>query len=850
MFKVTWRNLVARKLRLLLSAFAIVLGVAFVAGSLIFTDAMGGAFDDIVEGSTAEVEIAYEGAGDWDSQQDSRTIPADVVDRLRELPEAGSVHPLTMLQSVFVIGEDGKVVGGNGPPGLAFNYTGAEAITGKPIVELVEGDLPGETSGDLPEIALDVDTAEKSGYVVGDTAKLVTPGTPPSIEAEIVGLVEFGSGGLNGATLTIFDLGYMQEQFFGGQDVYSAVSLNTAEGVTQTELAEAAQEVLPDDIVARTGDEVVETNQAQIEEILGFLNTFLLVFAAVSLVVGTFLIINTFSILVAQRSRELALLRALGASRGQVNRSVLLEAAGVGVIGSTLGLGGGYLVALALKAVFGFFGLDLGGVDFGVQLSTVVAAYAVGIVVTVVAAYLPARRASRLMPVQALRDDVAMPESSLHARILVGVGLVLLGSVGMVGGLAGWWDRELWSIGLGMLAILVGVSLLSPVLGRPVIALFGVLYRPFGTTGLLATQNSFRNPRRTAATASALMVGLALMAMMSMIGSSARASTDVAIEESLTSEYVVSNAIGQPFSPDIAAQIREVDGVDAVAALRYGSAEVDGERVFMGAVNPDDFLAAMDVEMDEGSLEDLTTETVAISDRVAESRGLARGDEVQLVFQGGEVTAEVVAVFGAGAAMPTEWLTTHETFAAGGMAELDSMLFVTREEGASEEAVTADIDTVLADLPTVTLKDPQGFADEQKEQIDQFLLLINALLVLSVLIALLGVVNTLALSVIERTREVGLLRAIGMSRSQLRTMIRLEAVVIAVMGALLGVGMGVTFGWALLRAIRDEGLTELVVPVGTLSLFVLAAAVLGVLAAVFPARRAARLDVLKAITTE
>lgn len=849
MFKVTWRNLVARKLRLLLSAFAIVLGVAFVAGSLIFTDAMEGAFDDIVEGSTADVEIAYEGAGDWDSQQDSRTIPADVVDRLRELEGAASVHPVTMLQSVFVIGEDGKVVGGNGPPGLAFNHTGAVAITGKPIIELVDGELPG-SGATRPEIALDEATAEKAGYGVGDTVKLVTPGTPPTIEAELVGLVEFGSGGLNGATLTVFDLGYMQEQFFGGEDVYSAVSLNTADGVTQTELAEAAQEVLPAHVVARTGDDVVEKNQAQIEEILGFLNTFLLVFAAVSLVVGTFLIINTFSILVAQRSRELALLRALGASRGQVNRSVLLEAAGVGLIGSTLGLGGGYLVALALKAVFGAFGLDLGGAEFRVALSTVVAAYAVGVVVTVVAAYLPARRASRLMPVQALRDDVAMPESSLHRRLLGGVALVLIGSLAMVGGLAAWWGRELWSIGLGMLAILIGVSLLSPMLGRPVIALFGLLYRPFGTTGLLATQNSFRNPRRTAATASALMVGLALMAMMSMLGSSARASTDVAIAEALTSEYVVSNAIGQPFSPDIAAQIRDVDGVDTVAALRYGGASIDGDRAFMGAVDPKDFLAAMDVEMSAGSLEQLSTGTVAVSERVAESRGLSRGDEVTLQFQGGEVTAKVIAVFAAGAAVPTEWLTTHSTFARGGLAELDSMLFVTRDPGASEETVTGDIEKVLADLPTVTLKDPQGFADEQKAQIDQFLTLINALLVLSVLIALLGVVNTLALSVIERTREVGLLRAIGMSRRQLRTMIRLEAVVISVLGALLGVGMGVSFGWALLRAIRDEGLTEMVVPVGTLSLFVVAAALLGVLAAVFPARRAARLDVLKAITTE
>ena len=847
MLKVTWRNLVARKLRLLLSAFAIVLGVAFVAGSLIFTNAMGGAFDDIIEGSTADVEIAYEGANDFDSQQDARVIPASVVKDLEKLPEAEGVHATTGLLTVFVIGADGKVIGGSGPPGLAYNPTEARAITGKQITTLTEGELP-----DGPgEVALEISTAEKAGYEIGDTVTLVTPGEPPTLEAELTGLVEFGAGGLNGATLTIFDTEYMQEAFFGGRDVYTAISLNAAEGVSQKELAEAAQEVLPKGVVARTGDAVVAKNQAGIDEFMGFLNTFLLVFAAVSLVVGTFLIINTFSILVAQRSRELALLRALGASRRQVNRSVLLEAFGVGVVGSTLGLLGGYVLALGLRALFGVFGLDLTGAEFTVTPTTILASYAVGIVVTVVAAYIPARRASRIAPVQALRDDIAMPESSLRIRVLVGGLLVVGGAVSMATGLAEVGGEVLLQLGLGMLAVLIGVALLSPLIARPVIKAFGVLFRPFGSVGRLATENSLRNPRRTAATASALMVGLALMAMMSILGSSASASTDEAIESTLTSEFVVSNAVGQPFSTDVADQIRELDSVDTVSSLRYAYPKVEGGGdAWLAAIDPSDFAEVMDVPMIAGTIGALDEGKVLIGAGPAEGGGYEVGDTVTLEFQGGNVDVEVAGIIDTSGAVPAEWLVTQETLEKGGLAPLDSMLFITKVDGASTEELRSGVAEITEELPTVTLKDPQEFADEQKSQINTFLYMIYGLLVLSVLIAILGVVNTLALSVIERTREVGLLRAIGLSRRQLRTMVRLESIVIAVFGALLGLGMGLAFGLSLMRALEDEGLTEVVVPWLTLVACVLAAAVVGVLAALFPARRAARLDVLRAITTE
>jgi putative ABC transport system permease protein len=847
MLKVTWRNLVARKVRLLLSAFAIVLGVAFVAGTMIFTDAMSGAFEDIIEGSAADTEIAYKGAGNFDSGQDNRTIPASVVKELEKLPEVDSVHPQTILQTVFVIGRNDKVIGGNGPPGLAMNATSANALTGKPILETTEGALP-----DGPfEVALDVDTADKGGFDVGDEVSLVTPGRPPTMKVKVTGLVEFGSGGLNGATLSLFDLEFMQHQFFQGRDVFNSISLNAAPGVSQRQLADAAQTVLPEGVEARTGDEYVEKQKETLQEIMGFLEWFLLVFAGVALVVGVFLIINTFSILVAQRSRELALLRALGAGRGQVIRSVVAEALVVGAIGSTAGLGVGYLLALVLREIFGRFGLDLSRAEFPVESATILWSYAVGLIVTAIASVLPALRASRIAPMAALRDDVALPEATLRRRVVVGAAGTALGALGMTMGLVGEGIWGLILIGAGILLVLIGVSLMSAMLGRPMLNLFGVLYRRlFGTVGNLATENTLRNPRRTAATASALMIGLALMAMMSIFGASASASTDAAFEQSLTSQFVISNVVGQPFSTDVAAQVRRAEGVAGVAVVRQAFPQVDGGMAFVAAMRPKDIPFAFAIPMAAGSLTDLGRGKVAVSERVADNKGLGVGDKVKMEFQGADVDLTVVALFGSGGVVPGNYLVTPDTLVRGGLQPLDSQVFVTKEPGADTDEVRAAIEKITDDLPTVTVKDPEGYADEQKGQINQILYMIYGLLGLSVIIAILGVINTLSLSVIERTREVGLLRAVGLSRRQLRTMIRLESVVVAVFGAVLGVLMGVIFGSTLVLALEDQGLTDLAIPWLWLAGFLVAAAFVGVLAAVFPARRAARLDVLRAIATE
>ncbi len=845
MLRVTLRNLAARKIRLLLSGFAIILGVAFVSGTLVFTNAMGGAFDKIIEGSTGEVEIGYEGANDFNSLQDNRTLPASLVSKLESLDEVDEAYATTASQSVFVIGSDGKVVGGNGPPGLAFNYAGARNLAGDPIVSLVDGDFP-QREG---EVALDVDAAEKGGYEIGDEVELATSGKPPVLKQTLAGTVDFGSG-LNGATLTVFETRAMQDLFFDGKDVYSSITLAGADGVSQAQLRDAAQEVLPEGVLARAGDDVVDENKKALDEVLGFITTFLLVFAAVALIVGVFLIINTFSILVAQRSRELALLRALGASRRQVNRSVVLEAVVVGLVGSTAGLGVGYLLALGLKWLFGTFGLDLGRADFPMTWSAVIASYTVGLVVTTVAGLLPARRASRIPPMAALRDDVALPESALRMRVIVGSGLFVVGAVLMGISFEQNGTLALSLLGAGIFGMLIGVALASAVLGRPLIAGFGVVYRRlFGSVGTLATENSLRNPRRTAATASALMIGLALMSLMAVIGASASATTRTTFEQVITSQYIVSNVVGQPFSTDVADQVRDVDGVVDVAQVREVFLDGKGGG-FIGAIDPEDFGLAIAFPMVQGSLADLRPGTVAISQGRADSQGLRLGDTVTLDFQAGEQKLEVAAIYAVDNGLGYDLLVTQKTLLDGGLAPLDSYLYVVADPSADNEQVGDDIAAIVEDLPTVTVKDPEGYVAELQAQVNQFVNLIYGLLGMAVVISLLGVVNTLSLSVIERTREVGLLRAVGVSRFQLRSMIMLEAIVIAVFGALLGVVMGTGFGTALVNALKDDGLTDLAVPWGTLLVFVLIAGVLGILASLVPAWRAARLDVLKAVGSE
>jgi putative ABC transport system permease protein len=847
MIKAAWKSLLARKVRLLMSTFAIVLGVAFVAGTFVFTDTLSRSFTALFASTAGDVVVRPAGGTTDDGSPTTRTMPASLVDELAGVDGAARADGTVTSVGVFVVGEDNKLIGGQGAPGLGVNYNDAPAGLGLPGLDIVQGEVPDRAG----EVAIDESTVEKAGYRIGDRVHLVTSTDQPVLTPTLVGIASFGAGSTNGATFTIFDTETAQDLFLGGKDRFHDAWVTAEPGVSQDELRDRVAAVLPAGFEAVTGDTAADESASDLLEAISFITTFLLIFAGISLVVGSFLIVNTFSILVAQRSKELALLRALGASRRQVTRSVLYEALALGAAGATIGLGLGVLLAIGIRVLFANFGLDLSGQSLIFAPRTVVASYAVGILVTVAAAYLPARRSSRIPPVAALRADVAMPEAALHRRLVLGGALVLAGAGGLAAGL--WADvpRAGFWVGGGILAVLLGVAATSPVVGRPFVALVGRVYRRlFGTVGRLAAENSVRNPRRTAATASALMIGLALVSTMAILGSSAKASVDRTIEENFTGDLVVSNVIGVPFSPAIADRIEQTDGVASVSRVRYAVGEYDGHRQGLLGVQPETLDSVVNVDMIEGSPTDLRDGTVLVAEAEAKDAGLEVGDTITYRMPTGTKHYRVVGINADNPVLSYPFTTTLGTLLDAGFERADNYLLVTKGAGADTAQLQRTIEQQTAELPTVTVKDQQGFADEQRAPIDQMLVLIYALLGLALVIAVLGIVNTLALSVIERTREVGLLRAIGFSRRQLRRMVRLEAVAISLLGAVLGVGMGVLFGLALMTSLRDDGLEVVSVPVGQLLAFVVASAVVGVVAAVFPARRAARLDVLTAIAAE
>src|SRR5215207_3040990 len=840
MLRVTLRNLMARKIRLVLSAFAIVLGVAFLSGSLIFTDTMDKSFDNIVSGSVSDATVRLSGLGQGGLDDviniESRTLPASLVPRLAAAPGVARADGSVDGQGLFVVKKNGKLLGGTGAPTLAFNFSDAPNMNGQPSVTISEGREPRRDG----EVAIDERSAKNAGYAVGDTVRMVTAGNEPRVEATLVGYAEFAGGGTAGATLVFFDTPTAQRLFLDGKDAYTSVSLTGKDGVSQQQLVDAVRPLLPDSAAALTGDAVADEFKSIIDTVLGFLNTFLLIFAGIALVVGTFLIINTFSILVAQRSRELALLRALGASRRQVTRSVLAEAAAVGLLGSTLGLVLGLGLASLLRTIFANFGLDLSGNSLVFAPRTIIVSYVVGVFVKMFAAYLPARRAARIAPVAAMRDDIALPEGSIRRRMLIGVALAVIGVVLLTTGLIGEGSSGAIKVGLGIFSILMSISLMSPVLSRPVLVVMGAAYRRlFGTVGRLATLNSLRNPRRTAATASALMIGLALVTTMSVLGASINKSIDVGVKKEFTSDYLVSNAIGQPFSPTIAEDIRSVDGVGTVAPSQTISLEIGDDRFNVSAGDSRALGEIFDIDYVKGGPA-LKDGQIALTEDKADSLGVKVGDAVKLKFAGATVPATVSGLYKSTYVVAAA-VTPFSTVTAGKVQRADSTVAVNAKPGVDKAELGRSLEAVTKDFPTVTVQNQDDFSEAQRSQVDQLLYLIYALLGLAIVIAALGIVNTLALSVIERTREIGLLRAVGLGRRQLWGMITLESVAIAVLGALLGIAAGLLFGIVLQQAVADQGITDLAIPWTRLALFVVVAGLVGVIAAVLPARRAAKL---------
>ncbi|GAB2758029.1 ABC transporter permease [Nocardioides salsibiostraticola] len=852
MFRLTLRNLMARKVRLFMSALAIILGVGFLAGVLTFSSGLSKTFDGIISGSTPDGIARPADTNSFDSTgagNNQALTPADV-EKLAALPEVAQADGNVDGFGLYLLDPEGELVGTGGAPTLSFNYTDTPNLLGEPALTLDAGQWP-EGPG---EVALDAAAAESAGYAVGDQVTVIPPrvtGTDViTRQLTLVGIAGFNGGGTAGATLVVFSTSGAQEVFLGGADVFTSVSLTAADGVTQEALVAAADTVLPAGFEGVEGDTVADESQAAIGEFLGFINIFLGTFAVVAVIVGGFIIANTFSILVAQRVRELALLRALGASRKQVRRSVLIEAALMAVLGSTLGLFIGLGLARGLAAVFGSVGLDINASVLNLTPTTIALAYGVGILVTLVSAYLPARRASKVAPVAAMRDDTDAGEGSLRRRTAIGSVALVIGAGLAAAGVTGAPGNDAAYIGAGSVIWVLTVAALAAVLGRPVLlASRSVFTGLFGTTGRLAGDNAIRNPRRTGATASALMIGLALVSAVGVLAASLSASSNKLVDEQFEADFLVQSPVFGSFPVAIGDQMAALDGVAVVSRQQAFSAVVadDQDPSFVMATDSA-FGDVYTLSMLEGT-DRLDSGNVLVDDTTATAYDLDVGSTLDLSFPGDQTLPVTVTGIFAESQVAGPINVDLSLLEEAGITRIDNALSVNVTDGADVSAVKAELDRVVEDLPIVAVQDKQDFAEAITSQINQLLYIVYGLLALSVIIAVIGIVNTLSLSVLERTREIGLLRAIGLSRRRLRLMVTLESVTISLMGAVLGLVLGVIIGVLLQRSLRDD-LSELGMPLGSLLVFLLIAVVFGVLAAIVPAVRASRMKVLDAIATE
>jgi len=847
--KLILRNVGARKARLAMSALAIVLGVAFLSGVLVFSAGLSKTFDGIIQGTTPDGLVRVEGAESFtagESGVSAATISPAVVEKLTALPEVELAEGNVDGFGMYVVDSDGDLLGGTGAPTLAFNRTEAPNMDGGKVLALLDG----RWGTGAEEIVLDEGSAEKAGYAIGDTVKLLTPAGQLERSATLVGTAEFNQGGTAGATLIIFDTPGAQEVFLGGRDAFTTVGLTAAEGVSQADLVAAANTVVPDGFEAVPGDQVVEESQDAMAQFLDVIKTFLLVFALIAVIVGAFIIVNTFSILVAQRTKESALLRALGASRRQVTAAVLAEAFVMALFASTVGIGLGWALARGLAAMFSSVGLDIESTFLTLSTATVATSYAVGIVVTLVAALLPARRAGKVAPIAAMRDDAAPTRGSLKRRTAIG-GVVLAASAAAA--IAGVTDAPgmpaaAW-VGVGAFVSLLTVAVLSPVIGHPVLAACRAVFgRLFGTTGRLAGENAMRDPRRTGATASALMIGLALVSTIAVMAGSMKASIDQLVDEQFAPDFIAQSVVFAPFSTQVGDQMEKVDGVATVSRQQLMEAQIDGETESIGAADAS-FDDVSRLEAGQGSV-DFGAGKAILNEDKAEEEGWKVGDTLKLTFPGGrEVSIQVGGIIRDNSVVVFGINVPLEVVEQAGIQRQDNALSIVLADGADAGTVQEGLEAVVEPVPLVEVNDREGFAESIRGQVNQLLYMIYGLLALAIIIAIIGIVNTLGLSVLERTREIGLLRSIGMTRRQLRGTITLESVAIAVLGAVLGMALGLVYG-TLLQQVLKEDLAVLAIPFSQLVVFGGIAVVVGVLAAVIPAARASRLNVLEAISTE
>ncbi|MFR0353038.1 ABC transporter permease [Streptomyces sediminimaris] len=842
MFRTALRNVLAHKARLLMTVLAVMLGVAFVSGTLVFTNTVSDAFQNSSTKGFDQVDVAVRAKSRADKGNTISKAPEltqAMLDRSAKVP--GAARAVGVVSGfTAVAGKDGKLVG-RGFQSQGGNYWG----TKDPRYPLKSGSAPHGAH----QVAIDAKTAERTGYKVGDTVRLSVDG--PVLTPTISGVFTTDDGNVAaGGSLALFDTATAQK-LFGKPGTYDEIDVKAAAGTSQTALKAGLDKALGTRLLeTTTGRKLADDQARQISSSMSGLKQGLLVFAGIALFVGTFIIANTFTMLVAQRTKELALLRAVGASRRQVTRSVLIEAFVVGVVAGVTGLVAGIGIGAGLRALMGTLGGSVPDGPLVITPGTVAAALAVGVVITMLAAWLPGRRAAKIPPVAAM--------SSVHAKATT-KSLVLRNTLGALFSGAGvavvlaattmnGSDGQA-PMGLGAVLLIIGVFILTPLLSRPLIAAAAPVLRLFGISGKLARQNSVRNPRRTAATASALMIGLTLITGMTVMAGSLQKSIDKMASSAIRADYVVSMANGNELSPGVDRKLAATGEVTDTSPLRNVYSRIDGTGESLTGVNGAAIAKLTDLKVDEGAFE-VGGSHVVVDQDTAKSHGWKEGSSFTAHYEDGKSTPLTVSGVYEGNELIRGILVDSATVTPH-MSDPGDMQVLVKTAGGASGATKDKLEKALGSNPAIKVQSKQDLSDDIARMFTLMLNMLYGLLAMAVIVAVLGVINTLAMSVFERSQEIGMLRAIGLDRKGIKRMVRLESLVISLFGGVLGIGLGVFFGWAAGELLGTKMATyELVLPWTRMAVFLLLAATVGVLAALWPARRAARLNMLAAIKSE
>ncbi|MEV5611066.1 FtsX-like permease family protein [Streptomyces sp. NPDC052225] len=843
MFKTALRNVFAHKARLLMTVLAVMLGVAFVTGTLVFTNTISSALEKSSSKGFDQVDVALtpgSTAAEGDRVSKEVKLTDATLKKARGVDGAASAYGVVSGYAA-VADQDGKLVG-NGFSTKGGNYWGTEDSR----YPLTSGTAPHGAN----QVALDAETAERAGYKVGDQVRMSIDG--PVLTPTVTGIFTTDDGNVAaGGSLALFDTATAQ-QLFHKQGAYDEIDVKAAAGTSQDQLKANVDKALGDAAVhTDTGRQLADDQAELIESSMSSMKTMLLMFAGIALFVGIFIIANTFTMLVAQRTKELALMRAVGASRRQVTRSVLLEAFCVGAVAAVTGLAVGVGIGAGMRALLGRTGAILPDGPLVVSLGTVVSALVVGILITMLAAWLPGRRAAKIPPVAAMSAVHATASAkSLILRNTLGS---LVSAVGIAAVLAATTmkgsDGQL-PMGAGAALLVIGVFILTPLLSRPLIAAAAPVLRAFGISGKLARLNAVRNPRRTAATASALMIGLTLITGLTVIAGSVQTAIDKMAADSLKADYVVSMANGNPLSPDVLKTLDKTDGVTATSGLSNSPSRIDGSTEYLTGVNGSTITKLTELPVDNGKFTVGGT-NVVVDEETAKDHGWRAGSTFTAAYEDGAKQKLTVAGVYEGNEMMRGIMVDAPTLNPHITGTASDMQVMLKTSGGASDATKDKITKALGENPAIKVQDGKDISNEIAQMFTLMLNMLYGLLAMAVIVAVLGVINTLAMSVFERQQEIGMLRAIGIDRKGIKRMVRLESLVISLFGGVLGIGLGVFFGWAAGQLIGNSMSTyTLILPWARMGVFLALAAVVGILAALWPARRAARLNMLAAIKSE